>query len=111
MFVLPFEDALQKFLAPEIVSGDAFVLAHPFFDRGLGPNSGVIHARQPKDFESLHSGAPRENILNAVIQDVAEGEDAGDVWWRHHDGERFLLRIRVRLKIMMIDPTLIPFRF
>ena len=35
----------QKFLAAEIVTGNAFVFAEPFLDRGLRSNAGVIHPR------------------------------------------------------------------
>ena len=71
VFVLPFEHALQKFLAAEIVTRHAFVFAEPLFDRGLGSNSGVIHPRQPKHFETPHSRAPGKDVLNAVVQNVA----------------------------------------
>ena len=43
VFVLPFEHALQKFLAAKIVSRHAFVFAEPLFDRCLRANSSVIH--------------------------------------------------------------------
>ena len=110
VFVLPFEHALQKFLAAEIVTRHAFVFAEPLFDRGLGSNSGVIHPRQPKHFETLHPRASGKNVLNAVVQNVAEREHAGDVRRRHHDRERFVLRSRVRLEVVIVDPTLIPLR-
>ena len=71
VFVLPFEHALQKFLAAEIVTRHAFVFAEPLFDRGLGSNSGVIHPRQPKHFETLHPRAPGKDVLNAVVQNMA----------------------------------------
>src|ERR1700737_381485 len=111
VLVLPFEDALQKFFAAEIVARHAFIFAEPLFGGGLFSNAGVIHPGQPKHFESLHPRASRENVLNAVIQDVAEREDTGDVWRRHHDREWLLLRARVRFKIAIVGPTLIPFWF
>ena len=110
VFVLPFEHALEKFFAAKIVATDAFVFLQPTFDRGLRADSGVIHPRQPKHFEALHPRASGENVLDAVIQNVAEGEHAGDVGRRHDDRERLLLRIRVRPEVVIVDPTLIPFR-
>ena len=74
-------------IAAEVVTRDAFILAQPLFDRGLGADPGVIHSRQPKHFKSVHPRAPRQNILNRIIQNVAEGEHAGDVRRRHHDRE------------------------
>jgi len=100
----------QGTLGGGAIATDAFVFLQPTFDRRLRPNSRVIHSRQPKDLEALHARAARENVLDAVIQDVAEGERAGDVRRRHHDGERLLLRIRVRFEVVVVDPTLIPFR-
>jgi hypothetical protein len=108
VFVLPFEHALKKFLAAEIVARDAFIFAQPFFDRSLRSDSSVIHAWQPKHFKALHPRAPRENILNRVVQDVPECQNAGDIRRRHHDRERLFLRTRVRFKIAIVDPTLIP---
>ena len=110
VFVLPFQYALEKFCATEIVTRHAFVFAQPFLDRGLRSNPGVIHPRQPKHFESLHPRAPRENVLNRVVQNMPEREHTGDVRRRHHDRERLLLRTRVRFEVVMVDPTLIPFR-
>src|SRR5207302_11283231 len=64
----------------------------------------------PKHFESPHSRAAGENVLDGIIQDVAEREHPGDVRRRHYDRERLLLRSRVRLEVAIVDPTLIPLR-
>src|SRR5437762_5053627 len=76
----------------------------------LRTDSRMIHARQPKNFKPLHSRAARKNVLDGVVQHVAERKHAGDVWRRHHDRERFVLRSRVRLEVVIVDPTLIPLR-
>ena len=55
-----------------------------FLDCSLRPDSSVICARQPKDFKALHARATTENVLNGVIQNVAEREHARDVRRRHH---------------------------
>ena len=65
----------------------AFVLSQPFLDRGLGADPGVIHPGQPQHFKSPHPGPPGENILDRVIQHVAEGQNARDIRRRHHDRE------------------------
>ena len=87
------------------------VLPQIFLHGGLGSDSGMIHPRQPKDFESLHPRAPRENVLDRIVQHMAERQHARDVRRRHHDRERRLRRIRICYEIAILQPSLIPFRF
>src|SRR6266511_1906082 len=82
-----------------------------FLDCRLRTDSRMIHARQPKNFKALHSRAARKNILDGVVEHVAEREHAGNVWRGHHDRERRLRRFRVRNEIAIFHPALIPFRF
>ena len=60
---------------------------------------------------AIHTRAARENILDRIIQDVAQSEHPGDIWRRHHDRERRLGRMRVRMEIAMFEPTRVPFLF
>ena len=87
MFLLPFENAPQKFLAPKIVA--RLVLCPPqiFLHRGLRSDSSVIHPGQPKDFESLHPRATNENILNGIVEHMAEREHPSNVWRWHYNGK------------------------
>ncbi len=87
------------------------VRAQIFFDRGLRADSRVIHSRQPKNFESPHPCAACEDVLDGVVQNMAEREDAGDVRRRHHDRKRRLRRLRIRHEIAILQPALIPLRF
>ena len=80
-----------------------------FLDRGLGADPGVVHARQPEDFEALHPGAAREDVLDRVVQDVTECQHAGNVGRRNDDGERRLARLWIGFKIAIVDPTRVPF--
>ena len=82
-----------------------------FLDCRLRTNSGMIHARQPKNFKPVHSRASRKNVLDGVVENVAERKHAGNVRRGHDDGERWLRRFRVRHEIAIADPALIPFRF
>jgi len=51
----------------------------------------VIGSRKPKDFATEEASASGEDILDGIIENVAKGEDAGDVGWRNDDGvARFL---------------------
>src|SRR6478736_5496413 len=42
---------------------------------------------------------------------MAEREHARDVRRRHHDGKRWLRRLRIRYEIAILEPALIPLRF
>ena len=110
MFVLPIQDATQKFLAAKIVSRLFLCLTEIFFDRGLRPDAGMIHPRQPKNFVTLHSRASGENVLDRIVQNMAEREDTGDVRRRHDDGERRLRRMRIRAEIALLQPARVPLR-
>src|SRR2546430_2509369 len=111
MFVLPFQHSPQKFLATEIVARFVLGPAQKFLHSGLRSDSRMIHSRQPKDFKPLHPRAACENVLDRVVQNMAEREHARDVRWRHHDRKRWLRRLRVCYEIAILQPALIPLRF
>src|SRR5262245_21530943 len=111
MLVLPFEHAPQKFFAAEIVARFVLGPAQIFFHSGLSSDPRMIHSRQPKDLESLHPCAARENVLNRVVQNMTEREHARDVRRRHHDRKRWLRGLWISYEIATLQPTLIPFRF
>jgi hypothetical protein len=71
----------------------------------------MIHSRQPEDFKALHSRAARKNILNRIVENVAERKHTRDIGRRHDDRERRLRGFRVRNKIPIVDPSVTPLRF
>ena len=80
VLILPFPDFLQKLVAAEVVPvADGALFFESFFHHGLGGDAGVVGAGQPEHFLAKHPGAPGEDVLDGVVEDVAEGEDAGDV--------------------------------
>ena len=50
-------------------------------------DAGVVGTGEPEDFLAEETGATGEDVLDGVVEDVAEGEDAGDVGERNDDGE------------------------
>ena len=91
VLVLPLPDFLQKFLAPEVVAmADDTLLFQRALDDGLRGDAGVIGAGKPKHFLALHARAAGEDVLDGIVQDVAEGQDAGDIRRRDDDGIRGL---------------------
>src|ERR1043166_914686 len=111
MFVLPFEHSPQEFFTTEIMARFVFGSAQIFLYSGLGSDPRMIHSRQPKHFESLHPRAARENVLNRMVQNMAEREHARDVRRRHHDRKRLFRRRRICYEIAILQPALIPLRF
>ena len=111
VLVLPFHHALEKFFPAEIAPPYLFRSPEKFLDRRLGGYAGVIDARQPQDFVTLHASAPRQDVLNRGVEDMPQGQDARDVRRRNDDGESGLGRTRIRLKIVALEPSLVPFRF
>ena len=75
------------------------VLRKKFLDRRLRADAGMVGAGQPEDLESLHPGAPREDVLDRIVQDMPESQDAGDVRRRDHDRIGRLRRMCVRPEI------------
>ena len=111
VLVLPFDHAPEKLLPADIVPRFVFGLTQMLFDRRLRADAGVIRAGQPEDLETLHAGAPRKDVLDRVVQDVAECQDARHIRRRDDDGIRRLRGMRVRPEISGFFPARVPFRF
>src|SRR3954462_14581360 len=58
-----------------------------------------------------HPRASREDILDGVVQDVPEREDASDIGRRDNDRERGLCRMRIGMEVATLEPALIPLWF
>ena len=72
VLVLPLPDALDQFLAAEIVAGLLFLVAQAAFDHGLRGDAGVIGARHPQGIVTLHAPPAHEHVLQGVIEGVAQ---------------------------------------
>src|SRR5690606_26596316 len=105
---LPLPDAPEKSFATEVVTRLLLRLAKGALDDGLGRDAGVVGARKPEDFVAQHARATGEDVLNRVVEHMAEREDAGDVRRRNDDGKRRLRGRRVRVKTTVRDPAGIP---
>ena len=111
VFLLPFEDAPQKFFAPKIAARFLLRLSQMFLDGCLRSHAGVVRARQPEHFVAQHSRAARQNILDRVVQDVPKSQNSGDIRRRDHDRIRGLGRIRVRPETSGFLPARVPLWF
>ena len=80
VLLLPFPDTLEELFATEVMAGLFLFFAQFALHDGLRCNAGVIGARKPEDLVAGLSGPTSENVLKGVVEDVAKGQDAGDIW-------------------------------
>ncbi len=84
----------------------AFFFQSPF-DNGLRGDARVIGPRKPKDFATEKASTAGEDILDGVIENVAKGEDAGDVGRRNDDGIARFLGIGVSPVVVTFVPLVV----
>ena len=111
--VLVFEipDALEELVAPEVAAAHALRLAHLALDPRLRGDAGVVGAGQPQHFLAILPRTAGEDVLQSVVQDVAEVQDAGDIRRRNDDRIPVLHGGRIGFEAFSIDPGRIPFGF
>ena len=95
VILLPLPGALQELLTAQALLGQA-LLGHRLHDLDLGRNGGVVGARQPEGRVALHAVIADQRVLQGAVHRVAHVQLAGDVGWRHHDGEGLLALHAVR---------------
>ena len=79
VLVLPGPDALDEGLAADVVAGLLFFFEEPLLDDGLGGDAGVVGAGHPEGVVALHPAPADQDVLERVVEGVAEVEGAGDV--------------------------------
>jgi hypothetical protein len=111
VLVLEIPDALEELVAAEVAAGQLFLLAQLALDLRLGGDAGVVGAGQPQHFLAVLARAAGEDVLDRVVQNVAEVQDAGDVRRRNDDRIGVLLRRRIGFETFSVDPGGIPLGF
>ncbi len=98
-------------LAAEVVASLLFFLKQPALDDGLRGDAGVVGAGHPERVEALHPLHADENVLQRVVQGVAEMEGAGYVRRRNDDCVDWtrISRIGVGVEVAALFPEGIPF--
>ena len=110
LFIFPFPDFLQKFFTAKVVAMfDFSFLLERALDDGLRGDASVIRAGQPQNFLAVHARLAGEDVLDRVVEHMAEREHAGDVRRRDDDGICGLRRFRIRDEKFSVEPELIPF--
>ncbi len=111
VLVLEGPDALEELVAAEVAAGELFVLTQFALDLRLGRDAGVVGAGQPQHFFPLLAGAAGQDVLDRVVEDVSEVQDAGDVRRRDDDRVGGLVRGRIGLETFPVDPSGVPLGF
>ena len=107
VFLLPVPDPLQKLLAPQVVAGQALLLAQGLLHLDLGGNARMVRAGKPQGLIALHPLKTGQNVLQRAVQSVAHVQLAGNIGGRHNDGKRLLVRIRLCLEASAVHPHLV----
>ena len=69
------------------MAGLLFFLAKAAFDDGLSGDTGMVCTWKPEDFVSGLARAAGQNVLQCVIENMPERENASDIGWRNDDRE------------------------
>ena len=101
---LPCPDALDQSLAADIVPGLVFLLLELLFHHRLRGDAGMIDPGNPDRVEPAHAMLADENILQRVVDRMAQMQRPGDIRRRNDDAIRLPRRLRVGRKASLLDP-------
>ena len=87
----------------------SFLVFDAFFHPRLSGDAGVIGARHPKSVEALHAFEPDHDVLQRIVERVAQMQGTGDVGWRDDDRIGLLLGIGLSMKPAAGHPVGIDF--
>ena len=111
--LLPFPDALDERLAPQIAALLAFRRQLPLHHH-LGSDAGVVGAGQPQRQKSAHAMPAHDDVHLRLVEHVAHVQAPGNVRRRKQQREhrpRLSRRRRGHGKKLLRDPVLGPARF
>ncbi len=81
----PLPDAIDQARAAQLVPAELLLAQQPSLDDRLRGDAGMVGAGHPQGLESLHPFLANENVLQRVVQGVAEVQRAGHVGRRDDD--------------------------
>ena len=85
VLVLPGPDPLDQGVAAQVVAGLLLLLEQPLLDDGLGGDAGVVGAGHPEAVVALHPPPADQDVLQRVVERMAQVQAPGDVRRRDHD--------------------------
>ena len=101
--------ASRNFSRPSARRSGIALLGQLAFDHHLRGDAGMIGARLPKHAFAAHALETDENILQRIVERMADMQGARDVRRRDDDAET-VLRIRFWLERARLFPSLAPAR-
>ena len=97
---------LQEFFSSDFILFDSLA-AQMIDDLDFRCDCSVIGSGLPESLIALHSLPTDQNILHRVVKRMAHMQLAGNVWRRHDDRERLLIRIHFGVEVTAIQPLLV----
>lgn len=85
--ILPFPDAPDELVAPEIFARTALGVQLAF-DNHLSRDTGVVHARLPERIAPQHPVVAGKRVHDRILKRVAHMQRARDIGRRNHDAIR-----------------------
>ncbi len=79
----------------------------PLLDDRLGGDAGVVGAGHPEDVVALHPPPADQDVLQGVIERMAQVQRTGDVRRRNHDAVGRPRTGRIGVEIALLDPELV----
>ena len=111
MLLLPVPDFLEKGFAAQIVAGLLLLLAELPLHDGLRGDTRMVGAGKPENLMAGLAGATGQNILERVIEHMAQGQDTGDIRRRNDQRVGRSQGGRIRREATRFAPTGVPFLF
>ena len=106
--VFPLPDAGHEPLAAQLVAAELLLLQQAALDHGLRGDARVIGARHPQGFETLHPFLADEDVLQRVVQGVAQVQGPGDIGRRDDDRVGLFRLVRLAMEKAFGFPEGVP---
>jgi len=106
--LLPPPDPLDEPRAAQLVPRELLLDQQAALDDGLGGDARVVGARHPKRLVALHPLLPDQNVLERVIEGVAQVECTGHVRWRDDDRVGLPVGTRLAVEVALLLPEGVP---
>ena len=109
-FAPPAPHPLDKGITPYLVTIGS-LLGKLLFHHILGGNAGMIGAGHPQHLIAAHPFPAHQNILQGVVQGMADMQHPGYIWWRNNYGVLWFVRVFVRMEKAVFFPETVPSAF